>query len=382
MQTASRDYMVEEACSGVHSLFSSLAAMSFLAAVSHYGIIRIGLTLLQTGAWVCVANCLRVFSIVFAREKWGIDLETGMPHEALGICTYALGLLLALSTDQILRFIVPIDADSQSDFKKKPSEAMMTESYSYRLKRWRASVAAFLNEGRMTAGGTRVVLATILVVYVGLTGYSAVGALRKPAKAATVHFDKPITQLVGEEILPKQVGQWEQTGVRVINRDPEDPLGANSIIWAYSGEGLNVEFSVDGFYPEWHDLSYCYTALGWKLESAINKKIDQGAPVSCLGLYRDSGDYAVSLFSCFDSRQEAIEPEDPNGTGIRKLVDRLRAGHLMSEKAKPISPPVFQVQLMASQQTAFMPHELRSAERLFASLRESVLVAVKESGNE
>ena len=69
IRTASEDFLVEDACSGIHSLFAALAVATGYAAIRWYGFIRTVLIVTQTLCWVVLANCApRVSCRVSARS--------------------------------------------------------------------------------------------------------------------------------------------------------------------------------------------------------------------------------------------------------------------------------------------------------------------------
>ena len=380
LQTPGREFMVEEACSGIHSLYSCLAAMAFWGVVFRYGLVRMLLTLIQTIGWVLVANSIRVFSIVYCRTRWDIDLENGLPHELLGIATYAMALILSLSTDHLLRFTIPLPVNSGAGYNMNPGQQGIKDSTSLQISTFLRETRRFLNRSRVSGGTAKVLCLVLLACYLPFSGYSVVAGLfkgRSVGNAKPPSFSKPIGEVIAENALPESIDDWRLVGVRNVNRSPDDPLGTNSIIWTYEGEGLHVEFSVDGYYSSWHDLSYCYAGLGWKQESA-NNSLDENASAKTtqLLLYRNAGDYATSYFSCFDSSCKAVEPAEASGTVVRNLINRLKSGSLMAEPKQEITPPVFQVQLMTSRATPFMAHEYESMKQLFTKLRDHVVVQI------
>lgn len=379
IRTSLKEFMVEEACSGIHSLFSCVTVMVFWAVIFRYGIIRTVLTLIQTIGWVLVANAIRVFCVVFFLHRWNINLESGTPHEVLGLATYASALIFALSTDQLLRFIWP---SHFQPFKKDPSlgsygtAAEASNGLTESIKQWRKSMNSVLDRPRIpSAQSSLIALSAIAVCYVPLAGYTLVQAAMTSAAAnqTGANFQASISDLVPESLLPTAVDEWKLVQSRSVNRSPDDPLGTNSVIWTYEGYGLLVNFSLDGFYPSWHDLSYCYTGLGWNLESAENvTDAKSGHVLTKLRLYKDTGEYATSYFSCFDSQNNPVQPAEASGSALRSLLNRLQAGNLTSAAAQSIEPPVYQVQLMTNQTTQLMAHERLQAEQLFSTLRDVV----------
>ncbi|MEP3478679.1 MAG: exosortase U [Fuerstiella sp.] len=381
IRTDQREFMVEDACSGIHSLFSCIAAMAFWGIVYRYSLLRILITIAQTTAWVLVANAVRVFLIVFARHRFDADLESGTLHELLGILTYAAALCLSLSTDQLLRFLVPLgfkpfQADSISGGYTRYSQSSdQNESALRKMNLISSKSNRFLNRP-IAFFETKPILpiAALLIMFVPLSGIAVAQQFRNRASNVAPHFVESIAASVPQTLLPQRIGEWTQQSSRVVNRSPDDPLGTNSVVWMFEGNGIVANVSVDGYYSQFHDLSGCYSALGWELESTTNREI--GSPqfsVTELALYKDNGEFGLSLFSCFDSIHTPIRPPAATGSALRNLLNRLRSGQLIGEQAQPVNPPVYQIQAMTTRQSQLLEHEKKLVEQLFVSVHDIVL---------
>ena len=84
VEVGGRRLFVEEACSGVNSLFSALACVLFFALLMRRRPLRIALLLTATVGWVLAANVARVAGIAYLLGRFGVDLTNGWRHEALG----------------------------------------------------------------------------------------------------------------------------------------------------------------------------------------------------------------------------------------------------------------------------------------------------------
>jgi exosortase len=369
IRNAGKAYMVEEACSGIHSLFSALSAMFFYGVWCRYGIPRLVLTTAQTVGWVLIANAVRVFLIVFSDTRYQIPLDVGWRHDLLGMFTYCSLLLMALSTDRLLRFVFPLSDDSLPK-----ARILVTISQS-----WNQFTKSILDTPSLQGRWSVIVpLVIVCVTLVPLAMLNAAQLFRTPLQstsAGTAGYSGSLQDL-REDSLPESLAGWERSGFRKSTRDASDPFGMTSSIWKFSGNGLTAEVSVDGYYSEWHDLAYCYTGTGWKLVSGENEwreKDSQRQPHTRLQLFRNSGSYAVVYFSCFDSRHSPVEPPEASGNLFRTLRNRLASGGLMVSPKQRAIPPVFQVQLMTESGQELLPHELASLEQLFTAFRSNVL---------
>jgi exosortase len=96
------DLLVDEACSGINSLVSVLAIVTFLGLVMRRRPLHLVLLLVGSVGIVILANVMRVTIVTVASARWNIDLLKGWKHDALGVALYTVSLSLAASLDQLL----------------------------------------------------------------------------------------------------------------------------------------------------------------------------------------------------------------------------------------------------------------------------------------
>ncbi|MBC7965534.1 MAG: exosortase U, partial [Fuerstia sp.] len=322
----------------------------------------------------------------YAFSKWELPLDKGWPHEALGVATYALALGLSLSTDRLFMFLVPashipfVDAGATYNASGSIVAQFLTliGASTKRLNR-------FLNQGRLAERLSMWVMAGVLVLLFAplasvnyarvVAGSRAVAA--GPNAAGAPDFVSNMSELVTDNAVPLKVDQWKLVNTERINRTPDDPQGTNSTVFTFAGEGLTATFSVDGYYPEWHDLAYCYTALDWKLKSQQNyKDASTGNHATQLSLYTDDGRYSVSYFSCFDSRMQSVKPGEATIGVIPTfsvLMDRMPWSSPVDPERAKIVPPIFQLQLMCGSSHDLLDYERENLQKLFSVLSEQAL---------
>ena len=382
ISTGKKNFMVEEACSGVHSLFSCLAAIAFYCVFQRYGFIRTTLMIVQSIGWVILANVGRVFLIVYAFSKWNMALDVGWKHELVGVCTYAFALLFSLSTAQLFEFLVPVYRGPIADGPRGTAESG-TAKVAESVTGVRRQIDAFLDRPQLAERTSlKLVAAVLCVIFLPASALSYARLIPQSKTINASNFTESVPDLINDDLLPQQVGLWSLQDVSRIQRDPNDPLGTNSVIWTYKGEGLVAQFSVDGYYSSWHDLAYCYTATDWKLNDARNILLSENNKHSTvLNLYRSAGEYGQSWFSCIDSAGQSVKPRDPSGTTWRVLLNRIRKDGLIADQPQPVTPPVFQLQLMASNPSAFLPHETEQLRKLFVTLSNQASQAMMGAKN-
>lgn len=97
--------LVEEACSGVQSLFTVMFIASFIGVARQYSVVR-SLILISTGVfWALLMNICRVLAIAIAQTQFAVDLTSGWKHDAVGYAALLLAIPLLMSTDRFIGFL-------------------------------------------------------------------------------------------------------------------------------------------------------------------------------------------------------------------------------------------------------------------------------------
>ena len=309
-------YGVEEACSGVQSFFTLL----FIAVVMMVVFRRIktnlaGGTVLGILGIACIAASValpfmfyvglagilwgllgfRAMALVFAAVFWAMfinvvrillipvmdvngygDLSSGIGHMLLGYGALALGLLLLLSTDQLLLFLFgPVDTEMG---ESGPFGKLITKFWNQLVSGQDESNESSKKKKRkavpVTASSTS--LAWIVAGILAVGGlFQLTDVARGFSQTKKVQFfDADITQPMEEGDMPKQLENWaqiepEKGGYRKQTRDHGSDLGRRSDTWQYRAPNCNAVVSFDQTFPGWHELTTCYRNSGWKLKKRV-----------------------------------------------------------------------------------------------------------------
>lgn len=99
---------VAEACSGITSVITLLPIAMVLAYFTDRALRRRVLLVLSVVPVALGGNLIRVFTTVFAAERWGAEVATaGSLHESVGVATYVLGCAVLLGIGTLLRRWIP-----------------------------------------------------------------------------------------------------------------------------------------------------------------------------------------------------------------------------------------------------------------------------------
>lgn len=355
-------YGVAEACSGVQSfftlLFIAIVLMVVYRRINNNNVGGIILGILGIGAMVVAMFIqvnvvfyvglalllwallgLRAMAIVFAAVFWAmfinvlrillipildvngiVDLTSGFGHVLLGWGALAIGVLLLLSTDQLMLFLFgPVDPEigeagplgklitkfwnrlvsgeeENDDEKKKKRKTIPVTENSHRL--------AWIVAGILALGGL-----------FQLT--DVVSAYNQP-NLVVKFFDADITQPMQETDLPTQIDNWTlfDGGYNFDVRDSGSDLGRRSDAWQYRAPRCNARISFDQTFPGWHELTTCYRNGGWELvpESRNVIRIEPASEDEtawhCVEakFIRNTGERGYLLFSLFNGAGEPMDP--------------------------------------------------------------------------
>ena len=104
VRVSGRSFGVEEACSGIYSLFSVIFCTLFFELWARRPPVRTIVTVAAAACWVLAGNIVRVVTIVYLDTRWGVDVSSGWGHDLLSLVIFGATLLLVASTDCLLDF--------------------------------------------------------------------------------------------------------------------------------------------------------------------------------------------------------------------------------------------------------------------------------------
>lgn len=317
MELPGRKLFVDEACSGVNTVFAFVALAGLYVCWAHRSwAIAIPLILSGVG-WAVLLNVVRVVSIVVAFEYGEVDLSEGWPHTALSLVLLPLTLLLLLGTDSLLMLLFgPIHQSGHGKIKLPPLALHWN-----RLLGWKEcplnsadgpklALASSLDDADGSgAVAARPWLPTVAALSVllcllqlGLLGQAAV--VTAPTQLAF--------QSLHEGALPKELDGWSQTAFEKETRKSGDNFGEHSLIWKYAlpGHG-SAAVSFDYPFVDWHELTHCYLGTGWSVTRREQVYAsDDLDPLVLAELEKPTGEYAILVFGIFDREGNCVAPPD------------------------------------------------------------------------
>ena len=381
----SKLYNIENACSGVQSFFTLLFVATVFVIWERRPWFRSLVLIAAAVVWAVFMNAIRIIMIPIADRWWNLDLSSGFPHELLGYATLTLGILLLLSTDQVLLFLF---GSGTAVEQKKPLLARMFGALWGNLMAPRSE-----DEGRKRKKDTRRPISKIgmyaiwtaasLVVFAGLFQFVDVIRSYNSPKLSVRFFSTDVTEPFSEGDLPATMNtqdnlEWTQINYRAQNRSRGSDLGLRSDTWVYEtpNRRLRSTISMDQTFPGWHELTTCYRNTGWKL---INRKLLY-SPVEINGetvewpyieasFQKETGEHGFLIFSLFDAFGEPLWAPRSWGTvnsfvtrAQNRLSHRIRGSLFQSE--------AYQSQAFVSQYGEFDPAALDEIRNHYLLIRE------------
>jgi exosortase len=341
-----RRLLVEEACSGINSLLPTLACSLFFVLLVRRPPVRAALLVAAAVAWALTANMARVVVVASLSASHGLDLTTGRRHEAVGFVLFGVVLALVWSTDKLLEFLAA------------PTGAPMSAS----------DPCVVAPPPRPWFAAWPVALAFLAVPALHFWAYGRADAREWPAAADAV-------AALDADALPACCALWERQGFTTETRDPGSSYGETSRAWTYRHGADVATASLDYPFPDWHDLTRCYTSQGWVIdEETVHDAAGAGdVPGGYVEVKLSQPAYQCGylLFCQFDGRGRPLPPRHGGArlalsrheSALRQLGQLVRG----SPAAPPDEPggPVYQFQLLWEGSAPPTPVQQQQARVLF-----------------
>ena len=382
--------MVEEACSGIHSLFALIACVGLFVVWARRPIWHSLALLLSAAFWAALTNFLRVLLVAVAFARFDIDLATGWIHDAVGVVFFCFALLMLVSTDQLLMSTWPIFDLTWLPFLGS------TEAQRERHRRKLRQQQRLAEQERAETGGQITGTPWKSLIVAGMFAFLALLQLTEFAFATAKHLGVAKQEAtVGESVfrleeqsLPQTHNDWNRVAYEFSERSATNSFGPNSKTWKYESPICNVAVSLDYPFTEWHELSYCYGGHGWNLRSRRTSEAagwttpEDEFPFVELVLTKPTGEYGYVLFSIIDERGGAVPPPDPSlrSTLKNRILEGPLARVFGRESKIRLGSKTYQIQVFASADRGLDESERETIRNQFVAFAKLIRQR-KESGD-
>lgn len=293
IQLPSKDLLVAEACSGIQSLFTILFFALLMIA---YHRRRSARAVILVGMAIVIAvfgNALRILTIAMAEYLFGFDLAVGWLHSALGYVALAFAAALLFACDDLLTCVVPsFRRISVARWRDRWPNSMTDGTQSVPPSSTSESISRHAITGRHG----------VVPLVFGLCGIALIGhlAMRSTRPRASfdeqgIFLDKSTTDGIVASVGMQPISHSE---VRNGTASEDDRLGKNADIYQCRLMGIPGQLVVSQPYVGWHELTYCYRAIGWKMIQRFAFPVGKDdPPVIYATFLNESGQHGLLAFT-------------------------------------------------------------------------------------
>ncbi len=376
--TEKSQFLTEEACSGIRSLFSSLGVVGVFSVMLRHHWPRAVFNLLQTVVWVILGNAFRLVAVVLLADNVSRYFAEGVGHEILGMLVFVFILGMVVSTDALARLLVygePGELMEETTHRRPTPDPGYNRGFDTITPKWR----------------TGLLVSLCLVGIIGLRVAWVSGSAVDLAELANM----PIIPAPIEGDLPTTLVGWERGEMQHVQRDVSALLAKDSFVWPLVRDDLSAVVSVDCPWAEWHNLAGCYLAQGWETESDFFKEIEipevpGGAFTASELRLKQAGRYGFVVFSVVDRNRQDLFPSWRNLTTrkwstmpnaiLHQIATSLGLGLQTQFAAMGRQLPATTIQILAQSDQPFTDQQHDDVRKLFASVRQELLSSQRWSG--
>jgi exosortase len=357
-----RRLFVAEACSGIHSQLVLIAASILLVILLRRTWLHAILLIVASICFSTLINVIRVTSVVFVAAHWDLYWTDGWKHNLLGYSLTLAGLFLLISADLLLAgLLAPVLELADAEDELSPEGIPLPTDPLSRL--WNLVVARIssdaiaasseevelspgeLPSSRETVAGqaptrrwslTGLFLFPVAVAFCCLGLLHVLVLLRVP-ESAEVPLDTVATELQ-EDWLPSELGGWQCREYEVVERETGSDAGQFSRVWLYESGDRTARVSADFPFLGWHELTNCFTSIGWTKVSRTVYQDDALGPFVEVVFLKPAGEVGHLYFSNFDAAGRPIEPRATHWQGWRGKLAHSPLWNLLGRGEQHIIP--------------------------------------------
>ncbi len=426
-EIAGQKLLVEEACSGVNSLYSTVALCLLIVQIQQFGRAHlIWLTLYGVAADLA-ANAARIVAIVMGRTNFDLDLLSEPNHSRLGVGMFMVVLLLLASFSKLLdAFLLPFFEDfwEGTTHGEKPKLSS----------RWRARVLGKKRRTKPAGVVTSVPLSRIRAAEAAIStsettdtaairrpAVSSAGAVDVPGEARSrgarrgikraavawsfaaaisllqvalliaaerrsIRFESSSRESIAaaleglqERSFAEQCPGWDELTFETVERSSGSIFGERSRVWTFGRERNAFTLSCDYPFGAYHRLQRCYRGIGWEVREIEAFESPDGEERVRLSLERPGGEVGLVIFTLIDVETGRSLPTPTAADMVAtRLIRAFRANPLWADDTvSPDSVTSVQLQMLieGTEWPTALEREMYEStfERLLDRVRQTVL---------
>jgi exosortase len=373
--TEKNQFFTEEACSGIRSLFSTLAAVSIYGLSRSYSASRQIFNLLQSIVWVIAGNAIRVASVVYLADHGFEQFSQGTLHEMFGLVTFIGIFGVTLSVDRV------IDIFSRGSKRSAYGESYSDMAYGDIVGQQKPAPEA--TKVKTETVKPRFLNLALIGLYLAVILFSSRLTYAKWNNFDRVRLDISELATIEESQLPPVINQWQLKKFEMEERGDDSLFAPESYLWIYESKNLTATVSFDAPYSEFHDLAFCYRGIGWDAKLTHSYQKDSETGMSLLEMEKPD-QYGVVYFAGYSKDGKLVRPANEFSPTTRFLRNiELATGRLAipsgdvnrNGEALPIS----QIQIFVQSATPISDEETLEIDNLFDIVRTRILTSPRFS---
>jgi exosortase len=245
--TPEKRFFVDDACSGTNSMLVAICVALIVCSFHRRSFGHTAALLVTAGLISITSNVLRICLVIGGLHFWGLELDHGWIHDAVGVAFFLLDLFLVWSADHGLHFII----------NGRPA--------GFRSSSW-DNEAIHHRPAAIPAAFSRLSLCVAVIGTALLVGPEIL-ALSQPA-----HFAVTRPQAGPDEFqMPEQLAGWVRNGDKPVENSMIGNLGVRNQVWVYHKGGLEAFVAVNFPFLGFHDTRLCYTGQGWQFQKQVDE---------------------------------------------------------------------------------------------------------------
>jgi exosortase len=347
LQLLDKRLFVDEACSGVDSLYALMAISLTLVLLMRQKLVVAICALSMVIVWASCGNILRLVCIVLGLKWLNVDLSEGMPHTILGLCVF----LIAFGCDYaFIKFLGYLFAPVTGSKRVKVVVEKVEKAVSS------IKAASGIPFGKLTTAFSVLILAAFL----GVGAYSTKVLSRGTIFRFPEFTEGSLSRLKTDLVMPDQMANWRMLKREAIEREKDNVMGRYSEIWLYDASSRLGTVSVDFPFRGFHLLDICYEGAGWK-QAENRDSIDvalgassianaEPAQVHFLDLSKDTGEFAFVAFTQFQ-----LDGAPVRSRAVGRGLERFEQTFL--------EPVTYQIQTIITSKTPISEEQKKEVER-------------------
>ena len=349
---------------------------------------RTALLVMSAVFWALFMNTIRIMAIPIAMRFFEVDLSEGTNHMLLGYASLTVGIVMILSTDQLILFLFgPVtDANESGKFGRvigkmwnslTPSTKNVASSRGRRDNRSRKPVSPVMQKALWGFA--------IIMLAAGAWQWKDVRAcrLRAADNLSVQVFNGDVTVPFSEGDIPKEIENWTRVAFKTDTRNIGSDFGERSDVWQYKSPSCYATASLDQTFPGWHELTTCYRNSGWKIIQRKALKAHQALGLENASdtennwdmievtMEKPTGERGYVLFSHFDSFGKGL-PVPRNWGTVNGFITRVmnRMSHRI--RASLVQGEAYQIQVFLTSYNDFDAEVVSEARKRYVRIRNEV----------